>query len=79
VDARINDWLNVRHAIAHGHGVLPQVPVLQAVRDSPASPPGDPSLRLVDAEACLRLFRRLARLTGIGLAQHLGVSPPRFD
>lgn|GEM_PF-1483417 len=74
-ETRINDWLRVRHAIAHGHAELPQVQALQAVRLR-RNPPADPSLRLVDAEQCLVFFRRLARLTGTGLAAHLGVASP---
>jgi hypothetical protein len=75
-ERRIDEWLRVRHAIAHGHASLPQVPALQAVRLQPANPPGDPSLRLVDAEQCLAFFRRLVRLTEAGLASHLGVRAP---
>lgn len=74
-DRRINEWLRVRHAIAHGHAALPQVQALQAVRLR-RNPPDDPTLRLVDAEQCLAFFRRLARLTGTGLATHLGVGSP---
>ena len=77
-DQRINEWLRVRHAIAHGHAMLPEVPALQAVRMSLASPPADPTLRLVDTEQCLAFFRRLARLTGDGLALHLGVPTPSW-
>jgi hypothetical protein len=77
-DARINEWLRVRHAIAHGHATLPQVNALQAVRLAAGTPPDDPQLRLVDAEQCLAFFRRLARLTGTGLAGHLGVAAPQF-
>jgi len=75
-DRRIDEWLRVRHAIAHGHGALPQVPALQAVRLQLNNPPVDPPLRLVDAEQCLAFFTRLARLTGVGLASHLGVASP---
>jgi hypothetical protein len=75
-DQRINDWLRVRHAIAHGHAALPQVQALQVVRDSRLTPPHDPAIRLVDAEQCLAFFRRLGRLTAVALAGHLGVSPP---
>jgi hypothetical protein len=78
-DARINEWLLVRHAIAHGHAALPAVNALQAVRLASSTPPTDPQLRLVDAEQCLAFFRRLARLTGVGLAGHLGVAVPRFE
>jgi hypothetical protein len=77
-DQRINEWLQVRHAIAHGHPALPQVQALQAVREAPSSPPDNPAIRLVDAEQCLAFFRRLARLTGTGLAAHLGVATPSF-
>jgi hypothetical protein len=73
---RIDEWLKVRHAIAHGHGELPQVSALQAVRLQASNPPAAPPLRLDDAERCLAFFRRLARLTALGLASHLGVSAP---
>lgn len=77
-DLRINEWLRVRHAIAHGHAQLPQVDALQSVRLQPAAPPADPSLRLSDAERCLAFFRRLARLTSTALAAHLAVTPPSW-
>lgn len=75
---RLREWLDVRHAIAHGHSELPVVDALKAVRERPGNPPSDPTLRLVDAEQCLTFFRRLARLTGAGLATHLGVPPPAW-
>ncbi len=75
-DMRIDEWLRVRHAIAHGHASLPQVRALQVVRLQPNNPPASPTLRLVDGEQCLAFFRRLARLMAIGLASHLGVPPP---
>jgi hypothetical protein len=75
-DIRIDEWLRLRHAIAHGHSSLPQVRALQVVRLSPNNPPADPQLRLVDAEQCLAFFRRLTRLTGVALAAHLGVQSP---
>ena len=71
---RINEWLLVRHSIAHGHATLARVTALQSVRNNQKNPPRDPTLRLVDAEQCLTFFRRLAQLTGGGLASHLGVS-----
>jgi len=77
-EARISEWLKIRHAIAHSHPALPQVQALRAVRERPDNPPSDPALRLVDAEQCLAFFRRLAKLTGAGLAAHLGVSPPSW-
>jgi len=76
VEARIDGWLKVRHAIAHGHPALPQVEVLQAVRLNTGSPPESPPLRLVDAEQCVAFFRRITGLTGSGLAVHLGVPSP---
>lgn len=75
-DRRIGDWLKVRHAIAHGEPTMPQVHGLEAVSEQPNNPPSDPTLRLTDAERCLVFFRRLAKLTGAGLAAHLGFRPP---
>lgn len=70
--ARLNEWLDVRHAIAHGHEELPVVDALESVRlDGLAS---NPSIRLVDAEQCVAFLRRLVRLTAAGVAVHLGVS-----
>lgn len=77
VDVRLNEWLRVRHAIAHGHAALPHVDALQAVRGVP-SPPAEPPIRLVDAEDCLRLFRRIARLSVFGMADEFGVSRPSW-
>lgn len=74
-EERIGEWLKVRHAIAHGHPALPQVEALKAVRHS-HNPPENPTLRLVDAEQCVVFFRRLAKLTGNSLADHLGVASP---
>lgn len=65
-----NSWVGIRHAIAHGHATLPVKDVLQAVRMQEAHR-DDPSLRLYDAEQCLDFFRRLARVTAHGLAEHL--------
>ncbi|PFG15490.1 hypothetical protein ATK74_3037 [Propionicimonas paludicola] len=77
VEARIDQWLKVRHAIAHGHEHLPAVRVLQSVRAS-ASPLADPPLRLVDAEQCLVFFKRVVGLTGDALASHLGAAAPMW-
>jgi hypothetical protein len=74
-DKRINDWLHVRHAIAHGHAQLPQVDALQAVRLA-TQPPVHLQLRLIDAEQCLAFFRRIAKLTGVALASHLNAAAP---
>ena len=75
-DARIDEWLKVRHAIAHGHASMPQVAALGAVRQATGAPPVDPAIRLTDAEQCLTFFRRLTSLTMAGLANHLGVPAP---
>lgn len=37
-EVRMDEWLSLRHAIAHGAAVLPRVQVLRAVRGSPGSP-----------------------------------------
>jgi hypothetical protein len=74
-EVRLDEWLKVRHAIAHGHSVLPQVQALQVVRGR-TPPPADPTIRLVDAEQCLAFLRRLGRLTVDGLASHLAVPAP---
>lgn len=76
VDDRIDEWLKVRHAVAHGHAALPQFAALQAVRLAPAAPPANPPLRLVDAEQCLSFFRRVVRRTELAVAGHLGVAAP---
>jgi len=73
---RIDEWLKVRHAIAHGHASMPQVAALGGVRQATGAPPVDPPIRLADAEQCLRFFRRLTSLTLAGLAHHLDVPMP---
>ncbi len=76
VEEKINGWLKIRHAIAHGHATLPSATVLQVVRKKPNNPPSDPALRLTDAKQCLSFFRLLARTTGRALAKHLQLHPP---
>lgn len=81
VENRMNDWLRVRHAIAHGHARLPAVAALQSVRQSQARgtlSPSDPSLRLVDAESCLNFFRTVARLTTTTIASSHGLPAPAW-
>lgn len=53
VSRRIDEWLRVRHAIAHG-GDLPNVAVISRTTA------GQPTLRLADAEECRDLFTRAA-------------------
>jgi hypothetical protein len=57
----LNQWLQVRHALAHGQATLKPLVVLQAVRDPKSSPAlrCAPPLRLADAEACMRFSARL--------------------
>lgn len=76
VESRLSEWLKIRHAIAHGHEQMPCVAVLQAV--TPKSQPQDPPIRLVDAIQCLDFVRRLAQVTGDGVATHLGVPLESF-
>ena len=76
-ETKLNEWLKVRHAIAHGHESLPRVKVLQAVRQAPNAA-NDPSLRLVDATQCLSLVRKLVEVTGGALAAHLSATAPRW-
>ena len=80
VEQRMRDWLTLRHEIAHGNDKLSRVNVLSAVREK-QNPPDDwqPTIRLVDAEACMALFRRVADLTAGGLAAHLGQARSRWD
>ena len=77
VDARLDDWLKVRHALAHGHESLPVVQALLAVRVKGVT--SDPALRLDDAEACVRFLNRLVSLTAAAIATELGapLSYPR--
>jgi RiboL-PSP-HEPN len=65
VRTRLNQWLKVRHAVAHGDA-FPSVSVLSVTRG------GNPTLRLKDAERCIRFFEALGRLT----AEHVGSLEP---
>jgi len=89
-----DDWIRLRHDIAHGHASLTVVDVLESVRLAAKSwqakhPTAngaqaishlksvaqfEPTLRLVDATRCVTHFRRMARLTAVGL-QNTGVGP----
>ncbi|EWM68860.1 MULTISPECIES: hypothetical protein [unclassified Micromonospora] len=77
----IDQWLRVRHDIAHGHATLRPVKVLAAVRDPRASQKTQaaPGLRLADAEACVRFFRSVVRLTADAAAQHLRQPAPSWQ
>lgn len=71
VMTRLNEWLRIRHALAHGHAELPLVDALESVRVDHANPA---TLRLVDAEQCVAFVRRLVEVTATDLATHLGAT-----
>lgn len=71
VEVRLDEWLRVRHALAHGHDSLPVVQALLAVRRKGVT--SDPTMQLEDAEDCVQFLNRLVWLTATGLAKHLGV------
>jgi hypothetical protein len=54
---RINQWLRIRHAVAHGDSALPQEPVL------PVLPSGNATLRRGEAEECMLFFTVLVDQT----------------
>jgi hypothetical protein len=61
---RINQWLRIRHAVAHGDAGLPVEPVL------PLLPDGSATLRRGNAEECMEFFTALVdRTTNAALAQ----------
>ncbi|NTW39430.1 MAG: hypothetical protein HGA44_06005 [Cellulomonadaceae bacterium] len=71
---RLNQWLKLRHAIAHGASELPALAVLDAIRTGRKK--ANPPLVLRDAENCLGFVRRLTKATGAGMAHHLAVTDP---
>ncbi|KAF2418095.1 hypothetical protein B2K11_09420 [Microbacterium sp. B35-30] len=71
-EARLDEWLQVRHALAHGHDSLPEVDALLTVRLKKTA--GAPWLELKDAEQCVAFLNRLVRLTASAVANHLGVA-----
>lgn len=72
VEARLDEWIRVRHAVAHGHATLPPVDALLTVRLKKST--GAPWLELQNAEQCVAFLNRLVRLTASGVAVHLGVT-----
>ncbi len=76
----VDQWLRVRHDIAHGHGTFHAVPVLAAVRDSRSSATAReaPNLRLTDAIDCMAFFRSIVWLTAQSATTHIGVMPPSW-
>jgi hypothetical protein len=57
VTTRLNGWLRVRHALAHGDAQLPNEAVLSG------SKKGSGALRLEDAEECVNFFEKLGKQT----------------
>lgn len=74
IESQLRDWLKVRHAIAHGDKKLPEVEVLQAVREGSVSKVSGPAVRLTDAKACINFVRTLTMSTLSGLDAEM--SPP---
>lgn len=58
---RLNKWLKVRHAIAHGHEDWPDVDVLSEL------PGNRRTLRLANCERAMGFFRRLTNATATAL------------
>ncbi len=56
VKGEINDWLNVRHKIAHG-APLPDIPLVSGSTQS------RPSLHRKDAERCIEFFEKVVCVT----------------
>ncbi|WP_369852830.1 HEPN domain-containing protein [Brachybacterium paraconglomeratum] len=80
IKQRLDEWVSVRHAIAHGHDDLPSVQALQVVRNPHLAPrSGNPTLRLEDAKDCVAFFHNLVSRTGNGVASHLGLSYPSWE
>jgi hypothetical protein len=69
VESRLMNWLDVRHAIAHGDATIPKVRVLEEVREkSPRLAVRGPNVRAEDARQCATFVRRLAWATLNGVA-----------
>lgn len=81
VDEVIRQWLRVRHDVAHGHAKIHSLPILGAVRDpnSSAAAKAAPTLRLDDAEDCVKFFRSIVKLTADAAATHLSAPQPRWE
>jgi len=73
VASTINDWLQIRHCIAHGQ-TMKALPVLEAVRLGRYDPE-NLSIRLADARNCVAFFKKVGRTTGDALSAHFSVGP----
>ncbi|OBF43908.1 hypothetical protein A5787_14235 [Mycobacterium sp. 852002-50816_SCH5313054-b] len=71
VEEQLRDWLKVRHAIAHGDAQIPNVAVLQAVRQGKVSPGQGPPIWLNDARNCTAFVKKLTKVTMDGLDTEL--------
>lgn len=76
----IQQWLRVRNDVAHGHSTIHSLPVLGAVRDRSSSTAAKaaPTLRLDDAEDCVKFFRSVVRMTAEAGAKHLDAPTPTW-
>ncbi|WP_157122126.1 hypothetical protein [Nocardia miyunensis] len=86
----LEDWLQVRHAIAHGHKNIPRRLSLDAIHTRYASeqkrgvtnpayksyPP--PEIRKADAYRCTRFFFDLGETTTSAMVDVLGCTAPRW-
>jgi hypothetical protein len=77
----VDQWLRIRHDIAHGHSTFHPLPVLTAVRDPRSSVKvrQAPNLRLDDAIDCMAFFRSIVRLTAQSAASHIAVLSPTWS
>lgn len=64
VEQEWRQWLSVRHAVAHGDEVLPDVDVISRTYAT-----GAPTVWKADAERCIGFFNRLASTTIIGIGR----------
>ncbi|WP_430787186.1 hypothetical protein [Actinoplanes sp. G11-F43] len=80
VEAVMQQWLRVRHDVAHGHATITAARVLGAVRDPGASAATQaaPTIRLTDAIDCMHFFRSVVKVTADAGAQYVGAAPPSW-
>ncbi|SIR90524.1 hypothetical protein [Micromonospora avicenniae] len=70
----LNQWLTVRHGVAHGHASMPQVNVLQGVRERSSTV----AVRLTDAIDCMRFLRAVVKVTADAAAAYVGQPVPTW-
>jgi hypothetical protein len=59
---RMNEWLRIRHAVAHGGQLPTNIDWIQAAN-------GTPRLTLNELKACIAFFDRMASRTDVALSQ----------